>query len=276
MNWDDIKFVLAVADTGSLNSTARRLGVTHATVMRRVAAFEQRCESPVFLKSKTGYSLLPEAEAILQAARNVEDAVFSVERAIHGSDKALHGHVRVASTDSICQFLLPKIVESIKETYPELIISILSANSHHDMSRMAADIAVRPTKNLEDGLQGSYAGDMQFGIYSARPDIKTWIGLGEKLSKSDPAKWMTKNVSQEQVASNADSFVVLREMIVSGLGRGLLPKFLGENDKRIQRVDIDVNAISVPVWCATPTEVSSNVRIKLVQNLIAEEMRIAL
>lgn len=40
MNWDDLRFVLAVADQGSVSAAARDIGVTHATVLRRVAAFE--------------------------------------------------------------------------------------------------------------------------------------------------------------------------------------------------------------------------------------------
>ena len=47
-NWDDIRFVLAVAETGSLNAAAQLLGVTHATVLRRVAAFEARHGKTIF------------------------------------------------------------------------------------------------------------------------------------------------------------------------------------------------------------------------------------
>ena len=41
-NWDDLRFVLAVAETGTVSGAARLLGVNHATVLRRVAAFETR------------------------------------------------------------------------------------------------------------------------------------------------------------------------------------------------------------------------------------------
>ena len=58
-DWDDIRFVLAVADTGSLNAAASRLGVTHATVLRRVAAFEQRHGRAIFEHAQSGYKLLP-------------------------------------------------------------------------------------------------------------------------------------------------------------------------------------------------------------------------
>lgn len=272
-NWDDIKFVLAVADEGSLNASARRLGVTHATVLRRVAAFEQRCGRPVFRKSLSGYSVLPEAEAILTAARNVEDAVLSVDRAVLGSDSTLSGKVRVASTDSICQTLLPPILNSVRETYPELSICLLSANTYHDLSRLAADVAIRPTRQLEEGLNGVIAGELRFAVYSAGPQPRSWIGLEGGLAKSAPAKWMSENVAQEAVIYEADSFLVAQEMAAAGLGKVFLPDFIGGPDPRLHRTDDGTGSLSVPVWCVIQDEVCSNVRIQLVRNLIVEELR---
>ncbi|WP_300514314.1 LysR family transcriptional regulator [Aliiroseovarius sp.] len=274
-NWDDIKFVLAVADEGSLNATARRLGVTHATVMRRVAAFEQRCGRPVFRKSQSGYSVLPEAEAILLAARNVEDAVYSVDRAVLGSDETLSGTVRITSTDSISQVVLPPILKTIRATYPELSLRLLSANTHHDLSRLAADVAIRPTPRLEEGMLGVFAGDLEFGVYTADPRTEVWIGLGAGLTRSAAAKWMGRNIPNSRILCEADSFLVVREMVAAGLGRAFLPRFLGDPDSRIQSVREDVPALSVPIWSAIQEEVGRNVRIQMVQNFIAEEMQSA-
>ena len=36
LTWDDLRYVLAVADAGSFAGAARTLGVNHTTVLRRV------------------------------------------------------------------------------------------------------------------------------------------------------------------------------------------------------------------------------------------------
>ena len=41
IRWDDLQYVLAVAEHGSLSAAARALGVNHATVLRRITAFEE-------------------------------------------------------------------------------------------------------------------------------------------------------------------------------------------------------------------------------------------
>lgn len=58
-NWDDLRFVIAVAEAGSLSRAASATGVNHATVMRRVAAFEGRKSMQVFLPARRGYQTAP-------------------------------------------------------------------------------------------------------------------------------------------------------------------------------------------------------------------------
>ncbi|WP_417248931.1 LysR family transcriptional regulator [Celeribacter sp.] len=79
-NWDDYRYVLAVARAGSVSGAARELGVNHATVLRRVAGIEARLGVELFEKSVRGYEIAPEKLRLIEAAREVEAAVGAVER----------------------------------------------------------------------------------------------------------------------------------------------------------------------------------------------------
>lgn len=271
-SWDDIKFVLAVARAGSLNAAAKMLGVTHATVMRRVASFEDRHGQAIFLKSASGYSVLPEAEKILRAAGNVEDAIYSVERAVHGSDQTLSGTVQIASTDSLCQTVLPGIVQFISQKYPELSLSLLSANTHHDLSRLSADIAIRPTLKLDAGLTGDIVGELEFQLYSSTPDCTEWIGMKGALKRSKAAQWMSSNVPEHRIVHQADSFLVMRELAARGLGKVFLPSFLGDSDPRLEQIGHGLPRLSVPVWVATQEDIARNVRFSVVRQELCREL----
>ena len=84
-NWDNLRFVLSVAEHGSVSGAAKALGINHATVLRRVAAFEEAHGGPVFEKTATGYRVLPDRARVIEAAREVANAVLSVERLMHGA-----------------------------------------------------------------------------------------------------------------------------------------------------------------------------------------------
>jgi DNA-binding transcriptional LysR family regulator len=42
IDWDDVRYFLAVARGGSVRAAAERLGVNHSTVLRRIAQLEER------------------------------------------------------------------------------------------------------------------------------------------------------------------------------------------------------------------------------------------
>ncbi|WP_377194384.1 LysR family transcriptional regulator [Ruegeria meonggei] len=275
-NWDDIRYALAVRKYGSLNAAAGALGVTHATVLRRVAALEERFGCVIFQKNRSGYSALPEASTILSAMESVEDAVLSVERAIVGANRSPVGHVRIASTDSLCQLVLPQILNEISQMYPGLELTLLSGNSHHDLSRLTADIAVRPSIKLEEGLVGERAGTLSFGVFDNGSPNRKWMRLDGALNRSLPAKWLAEHVSADEMTNGADSFLVLQQMAAAGVGKAFLPSFIGNADPRLQlSMDICLE-IEVPLWVTTLDEIAQTPRFSVVKRALIERLSNAL
>ncbi|WP_170396316.1 LysR family transcriptional regulator [Ruegeria arenilitoris] len=275
-NWDDIRYALAVSKYGSLNAAAAAMGVTHATVLRRVAAFEERNGCVIFQKSPSGYSVLPEASAIFSAMESVEEAVLSVGRAVVGANRSPMGHVRITSTDSLCQIVLPRILNEISLLYPGLRLTLLSGNSHHDLSRLSADIAVRPSVKLGDGLIGERAGTLSFGVFDDGFPNRKWMRLDGALSRSLPAKWLAENVDSDEMTNGADSFLVLQQMAASGAGKTFLPSFFGDVDTRLKRSQDVHPKIEVPLWVATLEEIAHTPRFAVVQKALVERIYKAL
>src|SRR6202051_5345259 len=57
IDWDDVRYFLAVARGGSVRAAAERLGVNHSTVLRRIAQLEERLGARMFEKLPSGYRL---------------------------------------------------------------------------------------------------------------------------------------------------------------------------------------------------------------------------
>ena len=177
-NWDDLRFVLAAAEGGSVSAAARRLKVNHATVIRRIAAFEAQNGAQIFDKTPKGYLVSPDCGRIIEALREVDQSVRAVSRMIEAVRTPLSGEVRVTSTDSICQVLLPSLIKDVIKAAPQLSITLLSSNAHIDMGRIRADITVRPTQKLPDELVGQKVGEMAFALFcKAGPDRPAPPGL---------------------------------------------------------------------------------------------------
>src|SRR5262245_21421024 len=75
LEWNDLRYILAVANEGSLAGAARRLRVNHTTVLRRVEAFEKRIGLRLFERLPAGYLLTAGGEELVAAARSIDDTV---------------------------------------------------------------------------------------------------------------------------------------------------------------------------------------------------------
>ena len=113
LHWDDLRFVLAVADTGSVNAAAKVLDVNHATVLRRIASFEESCGGPVFERNRSGYRLRPNRAPVIEAARLAAKHVSSAEALMQGRHDQLGQMLRITSTDTFCQTVLAWIYPAL-------------------------------------------------------------------------------------------------------------------------------------------------------------------
>lgn len=262
-NWDNLRFVLSVADHGSISEAARQLGVNHATVLRRVAACEAELGGAIFDRTPSGYRVLPDRLSVIEAAREVANAHLTVERMMHGAGGAVRGTLRISSTDSLCRMILPDFVARMRVQSPDLRVQLLSNNSHLDFSRLQADISVRPAIVLPDDMAGEPVADLAFAAFARDDAPDQWLSLGGPLARSRPASWMAENIASEQIVGGADSFLVLAEMARRGLGISVLPVFVGAVCSDLVRRADAMPELSVPVWVATHVELRDAPRIRV-------------
>jgi DNA-binding transcriptional LysR family regulator len=275
-NWDDLRFVLAVADSGTVSEAARLLGVNHATVLRRIAAFEEAQGGQVFDRTMRGYQVRPERARMIEAARDVQLAVHGVGRLMKGAMAPLRGAVRLTATDTFCLAILPDIVARLHDAAPELRIDLHNSNAHADLARLQADLAIRPTRRLADDMVGRCVGDLAFSVYAPVPavgsDSPPWLGLAGPLGRSVAQEWMAAQVDPALIVAAADSFAVLRELVARGQGQAILPCCLGDGDPRMRRVEDLRASVTVPVWVASHVDLSDSPRIRTLRDRLSDEL----
>lgn len=267
-DWDDVRIMRAVAEAGSLSGAARALGVNHATVLRRVAAFEQATGVIIFDRSARGYRVAPRRGRVLAAMRAMEEAALGVARALDAARAPLAGTVRVTSTDTLCLTLLAPIVARLMTEAEGLTIELNAQNLPADLGRLDADIAVRPAVELPQGLVGARAGRLGFAVYAAPGGETGWLGFGGVLQRSAPSNWLDEHVGEAEIAGRADSFPVLREMAAAGQGRAILPQVLGDPDTRLVRLDDILPRMQVDIWVASHADLADVPRIRAVREML--------
>jgi DNA-binding transcriptional LysR family regulator len=272
LDWDDLRYVLAVADAGSLASAARRLGVNHTTVLRRVGAFEQRLGLRMFERLPTGYVLTAGGEELIAAARHIDDAVTVLERRLAGRDLRLSGIVRVTTTDTLMASILPGILAEFRVAHPGIQIEVALSNLMFNLTKRDADVAIRPAKDPPETLIGRRIANVAFAIYASprylakhrHDDLAAhqWVGPDDTLAATSVAQWMRSELPESAVALRADSLLGVRQAAEAGLGLAALPCYLGDTSPDLACVHGPIAAMQTALWILTHEDLRQTARVR--------------
>lgn len=283
IDWDDLRFVLAVADSGSLNRAASALRVNRTTVLRRINAFEQNHGVRLFDRLPNGYVLTPAGDEILTAARGFENVIVSLERKLAGQDLRPEGLVRVTTTDTLLNSVLTGALDEFQRTYPGITLDVTSGNAFANLSKRDADVAIRPVLDPPEFLIGRRIGGVAFAVYAAAnggsgsvaDDLarERWLGPDDTLAGTSVAQWMRSALPAVRPAIRTDSLVSLRELCAAGLGLAALPCYLGDSDARLVRVRAPVDEMATALWVLTHPDLARTARVRLFMDRVSASLR---
>lgn len=272
LEWDDLRYVLAVASQGSLAGAARRLRVNHTTVLRRVGAFEKRLGLRLFERLPSGYVLTAGGEELIGAARRIDDEVTALERRLAGQDLRLSGVLRITTTDTLMGTVLPEILARFRSSHPGIGLEVAVSNLMFNLTKRDADVAIRPAKDPPETLVGRRIAGIAFAIYgsadylAAHENAKLadhrWIGPDDSLAGTSVAHWMRAHVPEAEIALRTDSLVAARDAAQAGLGLAALPCYLGDTSPGLVRMHEPIAEMATALWILTHADLRHQARIR--------------
>lgn len=281
-DWDDLRYILAVAAAGSLAGAARSLGVNHTTVLRRIGAFETKHGLRLFERLPSGYELTAGGEELIATARRIDATVTDLERKLAGQDLRLSGTVRVTTTDTLMGSILPEILKDFRDAHPGIEIEIAISNAFLNLTKRDADVAIRPVKNPPETLVGRRIAKVAFAIYGQRRHFARrkgeglaahrWILPDDSLAGTAAAQWLAELPGIE-VALRTDSFLAAAQGARAGIGLAALPCYLGDSLPDLVRIDGPVAAMETALWILTHEDLKPVARIRAFTDFAAEAFR---
>ena len=156
-----LEILEAVAETGTFTGAAKKLYITQSAVSHAVAELEKQAGTALFERLPKGAVLTPCGVSLLEESRGILTACRHLDRRIKHLEETTP--VNIVSSITIASFMLPEILRQLKETAPDLHISVrvASANAALDiLQRGNADIAfwegAAPKGNFHTVFLGSY------------------------------------------------------------------------------------------------------------------------
>lgn len=287
LDWNDLRYFLAVAREGSTLAAGRALRTSQTTVARRVAALERALGFPLFEKRQAGYTLTPAGEELIERASKVEGSAraFSEAAAAHGRD--LHGTVRITSEDIYMNGLLSPLLRDLHELHPEIMIELDAGQEMRDLGEGEADVALRSSSTHQPpGLVGRQLGKDDWTLYCSRSyaerhgtpasvdDLKSHaiVGGGGGNLWRHYQSWLQQLGLEDRVAMHHANSTGLLSAVRSGLGIAVLPCVVADADHDLIRCIPPRADHGRVLWLLTHERVRHEPRVRTVIDFLYERL----
>ena len=288
LDWNDLRYFLAVAREGSTLAAARALRTSQTTVARRVAALERAIGFPVFDKRQAGYLLTPVGETLLARAEQVEAAASGFAEAAQAQARDVTGSVKITSEEVYALTLLAPLLPELHQLHPEIMIELDTTSAVRELGDGEADIAVRATKMqaAAAGLVGRQLCIDDWTLYCSRDyaerhgvpanvaDLKNHaiIGGGGGNLWIHYQAWLRSLGLEEQVAMHHATSGGLLAGVRSGFGIAVLPCIVGDADPDLVRCLPPRDDHGRVLWLLTHERVRHTPRVRIVIDFLYERL----
>jgi len=247
MNWDDIKIFLEVARSERLSEAGKRLNVDASTISRRLHKLEENFKTKLFERTVDGHILTGEGQRLLRSACKMEQDANNALNDIKNSNQPNAGCVRVGVTEAFGNFFIASNLLELQQKFPNIQLDLLPFSRFVKISRNEADIAIAVERPKSTSMIVAKLCDYKLQLYAHPLYIEqtkypiqlnnlsqhNWISYVDNLLFTEQLDYLKDINSQVTPIFRSTSVVSQYNAVSSGLGIGILPCFLADQNKSL-------------------------------------------
>ena len=293
MNWDKIAFdwnqvraFLAAAEEGSLSAASRALKQTQPTLSRQVTGLELSLGVTLFERGHRKLQLTDAGLELLDHVRAMAEAANRISLVASGQSQAIEGRVCITASEMLATYYLPAMLHKLRERAPGIVVEVIASDQIRDIIQREADIAIRHAEPVQPDLIARRIGFMRGRIYATRrlldevgmprsfDDLanQDFIGIDNTELLIERLREQGLELRLDQFRAIAASGNCMLQLIREGLGFGFLPMDTASLFDDLVCVLPELFDPEIPVWLVTHRELHTSLRIRVVYDLLAEEL----
>lgn len=285
--WNDLRFFLAVARTGSTLAASRKLQVSQATVSRRISALEEALGISLFLRSPSGYALSVRGEALLPGAEAVESAIDALASSVEAEQRRLSGKVRLTTVESAANIWLMPAIAAFRIQFPAVMAEVIVDDRILDLSKGEADIAIRfGVQPNDENLVIRRIVELHESVY-ARQDLVDQHGIPESIADlarypmigfsgaglGPIGRWQDSLGPDVHFVHRANTLSAIVSAVQAGMGAAVMPCLLGNAHRGLVRLMPPIAELTTPGWLVTTASARQQPHVRAMLDFIADFVR---
>jgi len=278
LDWEDVRYFVALARHGTLSASARALRVNHATVARRIASLETLIGRALFDRRAGGYVLTAEGKAVLDEASTMDEAAISILRR-RDARTELSGMVRLAAGRVLTERFLIDRLRGFHERFPAIDLEVIGGSRIVSLAKREADVALRYGSPKDSELVARRVATITFGLY-ASPTCRdklnagqppAFIGFDQESDFIAEAKWLARQFGDQRFSFRTNSQTTQAAAARAGYGVALLPRYIvATHEPDLVEVSLGERLPERDVWLLVRRDLKDVPRVRAVTNYLVE------
>ncbi|RZT42147.1 LysR family transcriptional regulator [Cupriavidus agavae] len=252
MDLNALSLLVDIIDAGNLSRAASQLGMSRANVSKRLNHFERQLGAELLRRSTRQLEPTELGWQLYENGRAIRHQLLAAQESVQTLGKRLSGTVRVSVPGGFGQHTMSAWFLEFMRRYPDITLNVIFDNDLEDLIKGAVDFSVRVMGETPSNAVACSLGDVEY-VACATPALLAELGdvpatlagfaalplitselTGQKLrvasqSGPDEAPEMAGLPLLRPRLMSAN-FFFLRDAILQGLGVGLVPRYMVDQD----------------------------------------------
>ena len=284
---DDLRYLVAVANSGRLVAAATALGVDHTTVSRRIKSLEKTLGARLLERGADGWELTEAGRAVAEHARPIQHAVEQAARAARGAGPdTLSGTIRITAPDGFgVAFVVPALT-AVRRRHPDLSVELITATRELRLYQSGFDLAIAVGNPVATKVSTELLAEYSLELYASADYL---ADRGEPTTAEDLVRHplifyvdsmlqigdldLTRYLPRAAARFTSTNVLAQLEATKQGAGIGLLPKYLALREPTLRRVCPAVAPLPSRFSLAVRRESVSRPSVRVVREALFDEVR---
>jgi DNA-binding transcriptional LysR family regulator len=252
MDVNALTLLVEILDAGNMSAAGRRLKMTRANVSYHLKQLERSIGQQLVRRTTRRVEPTEIGRRLYEHGQNIRNELLAAQESISTLGLSLRGRVRLSVPSGYGQFVMSQWLLAFKRLYPGIVLDVVFENRVDDLIRDEVDIAVRVISQPPQNLVARDMGLVHYVICASRAYADE-NGMPVDLDTLRSAPLITSAVVDRKLRVTAhlgserqevtveptlisENYLFLRQAVLAGLGIGLVPDYLVQQD--IERGDV--------------------------------------
>ncbi len=292
MDWDKLRIFHAAAEAGSFTHAGEALRMSQSAVSRQVSALEKELKVSLFHRHARGLVLTEQGEMLFGTASEIMNKLSTAETLLTDTTTKPSGDLRVTAPIGLGTVWITQRLREFFELYPDIRIELVLSDEQIAIAMRAADVAVWTSEPQQSDLIRRPLFNMKIHAYASAQYIRRH-GAPKSISELDdhaivsysgtPAAHLAAIRALETVGLDgkpprkptfaANSVMAMKYAIRSGIGIGLIPDYLTEEETELVPVLPDAELPTLPIYFVYPEELKTAKKVQVFRDFLVSKAR---